>query len=76
MHAGVLGPRPRNAKTAILEELKKYIGTVDEDRVKFLVAQEVEDEIEASLACIRQLCDYASTFQREKNFLQKSLSSE
>ncbi len=45
---------------------KKYIGTVDEDRVKFLVAQEVEDEIEASLACIRQLCDYASTFQREK----------
>ena len=49
-----------------IEELKKYIGTVDEDRVKFLVAQEVEDEIEASLACIRQLCDYASTFQREK----------
>ena len=26
----------------------------------------MEDEIEASLACIRQLCDYASTFQREK----------
>ena len=49
-----------------IEELKKYIGAVDEDRVKFLVAQEVEDEIEASLACIRQLCDYASTFQREK----------
>lgn len=49
-----------------IEELKKYIGTVDEDRIKFLVAQEVEDEIEASLACIRQLCDYASTFQREK----------
>ena len=39
---------------------------MDEDRVKFLVAQEVEDEIEASLAYIRQLCDYASTFQREK----------
>lgn len=49
-----------------IDELKKYIGTYDENRVKFLVAQEVEDEVETSLSYIRQLCDYASTFHREK----------
>ena len=49
-----------------IDELKKYIGPVDEDRVKFLVAQEVEDEVESALHIIRQLCDYASTFQRQK----------
>ena len=48
-----------------IEELKKYIGTYDEKRVKFLVAQECEDEIEESLALIKELCDYACTFKRE-----------
>lgn len=49
-----------------IDELKKYIGTYDENRVRFLVAQEAEDEVETALSYIRQLCDYASTFHREK----------
>ena len=35
-----------------IEELKKYIGPYNENRVKFLVAQECEDEI-AEEMCIR-----------------------
>lgn len=49
-----------------IEILKEYIGAYDEKRVKFLVAQESEDEIEDSLALIEELAEYASTFQREK----------
>lgn len=49
-----------------IEELKKYIGEYNEDRVKFLVAQEVEDEIETALNLVEELAAYAGTFQREK----------
>lgn len=48
-----------------IEELKKYIGDYDSNRVKFLVAQESEDEISDSLALIEDLVKYASSFQRE-----------
>ncbi len=48
-----------------IDELKKYIGDYDEDRVKFLVAQESEDEIADALSLIRELIAYASTFHRE-----------
>ena len=48
-----------------IDELKKYIGSYDENRVKFLVSQECEDEIEQSLTLVKQLCDYASTYKRE-----------
>ncbi len=48
-----------------IEEMKKQIGTYSQDRVKFLVCQEYEDEIEQGLAYIRELIDYASGFQRE-----------
>lgn len=48
--------------------LKEYIGTYDEDRVKFLQCQDTEDEIEEALAllgdlyknadkCVREECD-------------------
>ncbi len=46
-------------------ELKKYIGAYDENRVKFLVCQEVEDEMEAGEALLEELIEYASTFKRE-----------
>lgn len=46
-------------------ELKKYIGDYDEKRVKFLVAQESQDEIADALLLIQELVDYASTFSRE-----------
>ncbi|MBE5995534.1 MAG: altronate dehydratase, partial [Paenibacillaceae bacterium] len=48
-----------------ITELKRYIGEYDERRVKFLVAQESEDEISDSLELIDQLAEYAGTFHRE-----------
>ena len=45
--------------------LKSYIGDYDEKRVKFIVSQECEDEIEASLEAIKELIDYAASFERE-----------
>lgn len=48
-----------------IEVLKPYIGDYDENRVKFVVAQECEDEIAESLEVIKGLIDYAAGFQRE-----------
>ena len=48
-----------------IEELKKYIGSWDEDRVRFLVAQECEDEVEEGLAVLKELAAYAGSFHRE-----------
>lgn len=48
-----------------IEEFKKVLGPYDANRVKFLVAQEVEDEIEESLKLIRELSLYVSKFERE-----------
>lgn len=48
-----------------IDVLKPYIGSYDEDRVKFLVSQECEDEIAQSLEIIKGLVKYASGFKRE-----------
>jgi len=48
-----------------IDLLKPYIGDYDENRVKFIVAQEYEDEIEASVKAIKELIDYAASFERE-----------
>ncbi|NBJ92002.1 UxaA family hydrolase [Parablautia muri] len=48
-----------------IEELKKYIGSYDEDRVKFLVSQESENEVEDGLKLVESLAAYAGAFQRE-----------
>ena len=45
-------------------ELKKYIGDYDENRVKFLVCQECEDEMEEGAKLLDELIDYASAFER------------
>ena len=45
-------------------ELKKVLGEYDENRVRFLAAQECGDEIEAGTAVLRELCAYADTFVR------------
>lgn len=47
-----------------VEVLKKYLGSYDENRIKFLVAQEWEDETEAALSMVKTLIDYAASFQR------------
>ena len=48
-----------------IDELKKYIGPYDENRVKFLVSQESENEVEDGLKLIEDLAAYAGSFQRE-----------
>lgn len=48
-----------------IDVLKPYIGDYDENRVKFLVAQESDDEIADAVEIIKGLIDYASSFQRE-----------
>ena len=48
-----------------IDELKKVLGPYDENRVKFLVCQEQEDEVSAAVAEVEKLCRYASQFHRE-----------
>lgn len=51
--------------------LKNYLGDIDETRVKFLVAQEVEDEIENGTRLIKALYDNIKNFKREKIGIEK-----
>lgn len=48
-----------------IDVLKPYIGDYDENRVKFLVCQEVEDEMEKGAELLDELIDYAAGFERE-----------
>ena len=48
-----------------IDELKKHIGDYDEQRVRFLVAQESEDEIADALKIIKELADQVCQYQRE-----------
>ena len=48
-----------------IDVLKPYIGDFDERRVKFLVCQEVEDEMAAAEEILDELIAYAATFERE-----------
>lgn len=45
--------------------LKEYLGEYDPKRIRFLVSQEVEDEIEEGILLVKELLSYASSFQRE-----------
>ena len=46
-------------------ELKRYIGSYDEDRVKFLVCQESDDEMRDAMDLIQELVHYAGSQRRE-----------
>lgn len=48
-----------------IDVLKSYIGDYNEDRVKFLVCQESDDEMEDAAELVRELIGYASGFSRE-----------
>ena len=48
-----------------IDVLKPYIGQWNEDRVKFLVCQESDDEIADGVALVEQLAQYAGQFRRE-----------
>ncbi len=49
-----------------VDEIKKLMGEINDERVKFVVAQDCEDEIEASLYEIKKLNSYANQFVREE----------
>ena len=49
-----------------VDEFKKVLGDWDSERVKFLVAQDSEDEVEEGINIVSQLVEYASKFEREE----------
>ncbi|MBR6509762.1 MAG: altronate dehydratase [Clostridia bacterium] len=49
-----------------IEELKKVLGDYDENRVKFLVAQDFEDEISEGVKQVEELSKLADTYKREE----------
>lgn len=59
----VLGLGCENSNIPVL---KDYIGEYDEQRVKFLQCQDVEDEQGTAMQLLAELAAYAGTFQREK----------
>ena len=59
----VLGLGCENSNIPVL---KDYIGEYDENRVKFLVCQDVEDEMEEADKLLDELVAYAAQFKREK----------
>lgn len=48
-----------------MASFRELLGPVNPDRVKFLVAQEVQDEVSAGVALIRSLMDRAKDFRRQ-----------
>ena len=50
----------------VLDMFKEALGEYDSDRVKFLICQEVPDELEAGSAILKELAAYAGTFRREE----------
>ena len=59
----VLGLGCENSNIPVLKE---YIGEYDENRVKFLQCQDVEDEMETAMELLEELAVYAGGFSREK----------
>ena len=49
-----------------IDELKKRLGEYDPKRVRFIVAQEHEDEIADSVELLRELCEQAKGYKREE----------
>lgn len=49
-----------------IPRFRNILGNVSDKRVKFLIAQECEDEIEEGVALVRQLQEYADTFTRQE----------
>ena len=52
-------------------ELKKFLGKTNEKRVKFLIAQQEEIEIEKGIELVKELCDYADKFTRTPQDTEK-----
>ena len=48
-----------------ISHLKNFIGEYDADRVKFLVSQEVEDEVEAGVEILKEIYEHMKNDRRE-----------
>ena len=48
-----------------IAHLKKFIGSYDEQRIRYLVAQDVEDEVEAGLAMLKEIYALMRNDRRE-----------
>jgi altronate hydrolase len=48
----------------ILGEFVPFLGEINNNRVKFLVAQDEDDEFESGVELLKQLIEYASAFER------------
>ncbi len=49
-----------------IDSIKAHLGDYDEQKIKFLIAQEVEDEIEAALSIVDSLIESAATNRKER----------
>ena len=49
-----------------MEQMKKVLGAYDPERIKFMICQESEDEVEEGVRLMEELCRYASQFRREE----------
>lgn len=47
-------------------ELKRYLGDAETERIRFLTAQDCEDEIGEGMALVQELCEYAGRFTRTR----------
>ena len=54
-----------------VEVLKSYIGDYDPERVKFMVCQAQDDEVEDGLAVVKALIDHAARCERDKISAEK-----
>lgn len=54
-----------------IDVLKGYLGEINPDRVKFLVAQESDDEIAEGVKIVAGLAEYAASFKRESISVSK-----
>ena len=56
---------PYGCENNNVNEFKKVLGEYDPDRVKFLITQDVEDEVEAGMRLLNELTAYAAQFKRQ-----------
>ncbi len=59
----LMGLGCENSNIPIMGE---YLDGIDEKKIRYLVAQNVEDEYEAALELLEELAEYVKTFEREE----------
>ncbi|MCR5215857.1 MAG: altronate dehydratase family protein [Lachnospiraceae bacterium] len=62
----VLGLGCENSRIEIMKDYINAISPINEDRIKFLQVQDVEDEQDVAAGMMEELMAYAATFKREK----------